>query len=88
MKNLIRGLMLVAAIFAGLYAGGCTNEEASRKALVSSGFSAIEFTGYSWGVCSDSDTYATGFTAKNPAKMMVEGTVCCGAFLKGCTVRF
>jgi hypothetical protein len=74
-------------LLASLLLAACTDESGSRKALESSGFSEIRFTGYSPFSCSDSDTFSTGFTAKNPAGHAVKGTVCCG-FLKSCTVRF
>ncbi len=65
----------------------CTDEEGSRKALVAQGFTDIQFTGYQAFDCSDDDNYATGFRAKNPNGIMVEGTVCCGIWKK-CTIRF
>ncbi len=66
---------------------GCTDEDGSEKALTSQGFSDIQFTGYSAFNCSQDDIFATGFRARNPKGLMVEGTVCCG-LLKMCTVRF
>lgn len=65
----------------------CTDEEGSRKALVAQGFTDIQFTGYAAFDCSEDDNYATGFRAKNPNGIMVEGTVCCGIWKK-CTIRF
>lgn len=67
---------------------GCTDEAATRSTLDKSGYTDIVITGYSPWVCGDDDTYETGFRAKNPAGKIVEGTVCCGALTKGCTVRF
>ncbi len=66
---------------------GCTDEDASRRALMSQGFSDIEFTGYEAFACSQDDTFHTGFVAKNPKGDKVKGVVCCG-LLKSCTVRF
>lgn len=66
---------------------GCTDEESSAKALSNAGFTDIQFNGYSYFDCSEDDTYATKFTAKNPNGLIVEGTVCCGYFKK-CTIRF
>jgi hypothetical protein len=66
---------------------GCTCEDSSAQALRGHGFTDIQWTGYSFFACSDSDTFSTGFRAKNPKGETVEGTVCCG-WLKNCTVRF
>jgi hypothetical protein len=65
----------------------CTDDPATIRTLQSSGFSNITTTGYAAFECSDSDTFATGFIATNPAGKRVSGVVCCG-LLKGCTVRF
>ena len=65
----------------------CTREDASRQTLESAGYSDIEMTGWSPLSCSDSDTFSTGFTAKNPKGDTVSGVVCCG-WLKNCTIRF
>lgn len=66
----------------------CTDEGSAHRALVSSGYTGIKFTGYSVSACGSDDTTATGFTAINPAGHLVSGTVCCGLLIKGCTVRF
>lgn len=66
---------------------GCTDDIAAVRTLRMHGFTDIRTTGYSVFVCSDDDTIATGFRAKNPAGQVVEGTVCCGLLAKGCTVR-
>ena len=66
----------------------CTNEKDANKALESFGFTDIEMTGFKWFACSDSDFYHTGFTALNPQKNKVNGTVCSGLFFKNSTVRF
>lgn len=65
----------------------CTDEGASRKALQNEGYTDITFTGYSYFICGEGDSYSTGFKAKNPKGVQVKGTVCCGTF-KGCTVRW
>jgi hypothetical protein len=78
----LRLILLSAALVLG-----CTNDKATVRTLKSSGFTKIQTTGFALG-CSDSDYYATGFTATNPAGEVVSGVVCCGAWTKGCTVRF
>jgi hypothetical protein len=68
---------------------GCfTNDSATRLTLQKSGYSEIEITGYSMFECGDGDMFHTGFRAKNPIGNKVEGTVCCGLFTKGCTIRY
>lgn len=66
---------------------GCTNETESRRTLEAYGFTEIRFTGYQPWACSEDDQIHTGFIARNPQGMSVDGVVCCG-FLKSCTVRF
>jgi hypothetical protein len=79
----MKALWLLIAIFTV----SCTDEDSSRKALVAQGFTDIQFTGYAAFDCSEDDNFATGFRAKNPNGLMVEGTVCCGIW-KRCTLRF
>lgn len=83
MKLAIMGLIIMVLVLAS-----CTDEENSRRTLESAGFSEIQFTGYSAFECGKDDTYHTGFRAKNPAGRVVTGTVCCGMWTKGCTIRF
>jgi hypothetical protein len=66
----------------------CTNESDTIRTLQSAGYSEITTTGYSAWACGDDDTFSTGFRAKNPVGTFVEGTVCCGGWTKGCTIRF
>jgi hypothetical protein len=66
---------------------GCTDDSSTRKTLQNAGYTDIQTTGYSMFSCSDSDTFSTGFTAKNPKGVRVSGVVCCG-LLKSCTIRF
>lgn len=82
MKN-----VLIIAILAILFSG-CTNKDDAKKALVSSGFSDIQITGYNFFGCSKDDFYHTGFTAKNVKGLEVSGTVCSGLFFKNSTIRF
>ena len=79
--KLIVGCMLALSVV------GCTDEPAARRALQNQGFTNISFTGYQAFSCSKSDTTATGFFAKNPVGVTVEGVVCCG-FSKACTIRW
>ena len=74
-------------IIAALFIAGCTDEGRSAETLRKAGFTEIQTTGYSLFACSDDDNFHTGFRAKNPQGVVVEGTVCCGVF-KSCTIRF
>ena len=76
-----------AALFCVATVTACSNDSDTVRTLRASGFTEITTTGYSPWSCSDSDTFSTGFRAKNPKGDVVEGVVCCG-LLKSCTVRF
>ncbi len=80
------GLIFATIACIGLVA--CTDEDNTRRTLESAGYSDIHTTGYSWFECGKDDTFHTGFTAKNPVGKTVSGTVCCGMWTKGCTIRF
>jgi hypothetical protein len=77
--------LLLGALFT---TGACTDEDASREALRKSGYKQVEITGYRPFQCGRDDAFSTGFRATSPGGERVEGTVCCGRWLKGCTVRF
>ncbi len=81
-------LGLITATVGLLALAGCTDESNTRRTLESAGYTDIQTTGYSWFECGKDDTYHTGFTAKNPLGKPVSGTVCCGMWTKGCTIRF
>lgn len=66
---------------------GCSNGSKSKQALMKMGFTEIETTGHAFFACSDDDFYCTGFIAKNPQGMKVEGAIGCGFFMKNCTLR-
>jgi hypothetical protein len=83
--TLIARLVMALAFTATLVA--CTDDENTVRTLKASGFTDIQTTGYAAFACSDSDTFHTGFRAKNPRGDVVEGVVCCG-MMKACTVRF
>jgi len=66
----------------------CSDEAYTKKLLESQGYTSIETYGHSWWSCSDDDTYATKFTAKNPNGFDVKGTVCSNLIVKDATIRF
>lgn len=78
--------LIIALSVLGLSA--CTDDANTIRTLRSAGYTDIETTGYSPWACGDDDTFATSFRAKNPQNQIVEGTVCCGMLVKGCTIRF
>lgn len=82
MKNLIFLFIILVSLRSCL-----TNEDKPRQVLEEQGFTNIRFTGYSFFMCSDKDTYSTGFEATSPTGKEVKGAVC-GGFMKGYTVRF
>lgn len=84
-------LLLVVLIFFVAFCAsndGMQDEQAARRTLQASGFTAVEMTGWKPFTCGKGDTTSTGFKATNPAGQRVEGVVCCGLVMKACTVRF
>jgi hypothetical protein len=76
----------VAALFVVvLGTTGCTNATRTELTLRDAGYNEITITGWKPLTCSDSDQFATGFTATNPRGDKVSGTVCCG--LVTCRIR-
>lgn len=67
---------------------GCTQADRATELLHQQGYTDVQITGYNGFACGRDDTYATGFTATNPAGNRVSGTVCAGLFFKGATIRF
>lgn len=66
----------------------CIAPDESREALRKAGFTDITIgEDRDMFVC-DEELAATHFKARNPHGDLVEGTVCCGVLLKGCTIRF
>jgi hypothetical protein len=71
-----------------MFGAACTDNVNTVRTLKAHGFTEIRTTGFEPFECSDSDTFATGFTARNVQGLIVRGAVCCGMMTKGCTVRF
>lgn len=66
---------------------GCSSSNDATKALNAQGFTSIQTHGRAFFACSEDDTFATKFTAKNAKGETVTGAVCSG-WLKGSTIRF
>lgn len=65
-------------------------EPRHAQALRGVGITEGRGTGPAFFGCSDSDSLiaSVGFVGKNAQGEHVEGSICCGLILKGCTVRF
>lgn len=82
---------LLSAIAVCLLVGGlsaCSDSSTAKEALTKAGYSNIKIQGHSWFACSDDDFYSTKFTATNPVRKQVSGTVCNGLLFKNATIRF
>jgi len=84
----MRKLLIALAALAMMSFANCSCASYTTETLDKAGYSNIETNGWSVMGCSDEDTFATKFTADNPAGKRVNGVVCCGWFAKGCTIRF
>jgi hypothetical protein len=78
--------LVILLVFA-LAPTACVDRDDTRTTLDAAGYTDITTGDYAWFECGRDDTYATRFTARNPAGKRVSGTVCCG-LMKGCTIRF
>lgn len=65
----------------------CSSSNDATKALKANGFTEIETHGKAFFSCSEDDTFATKFTAKNSKGEKISGVVCSG-WLKGATIRY
>jgi len=85
MKTFLNVIYVIVVI---LWMMPWTNEVDTRRALKYSVFSDIEVGGHGFFACM-SDWSATEFVATNPVGLKrVPGVVCCGLFMKACTVRW
>jgi hypothetical protein len=83
----VKRFLVLCLVFCALLVVSCTAETRSLQALTSQGITNVQFGGYGWLDCADSDTFATKFTGTNANGQHVSGTVCCG-FIKNCTIRW
>ena len=67
---------------------GCADDTSTTETLRKAGYTDISTTGWAPFTCAEEDTFSTGFIAKNPRGVQVEGVVCCGLVVKACTIRF
>jgi len=92
MKNKIFGFFIACLLLTLPLSAGCEPAPMiAQRVLEDEGFVNIQLTGYEFASCSDSDGTNTGFTATrimpDGTRRNVSGVVCCGLFLKACTVR-
>lgn len=79
--------LMILSVLSLVSLTACTDPKTAARAVRNVGLENFVATGYRFTGCSDDDTFATGFTAKNARGEQVTGVVCSG-FLKGATVRF
>lgn len=79
--------LVILSITLGALIVGCTNNTEATRILSQQGYTDIRMTGYQWFACSEDDFYHTGFVAKSPANVEVEGCVCSGLLFKNSTIR-
>lgn len=79
--------MKKALIAISILIGSCTNPSHTKDILTNEGYTDIVLTGYEPFMCSERDTYSTGFCATNMNGKRVCGAVC-GGIGKGYTIRF
>jgi len=59
-----------------------------QRSVEAQGFTDVRIGDWNAFECGSGDTYSRSFTATSPTKQRVSGTVCCGYFFKGCTIRW
>lgn len=66
----------------------CTpSHETAQRVLEDAGYTHVKLDGYSlWG-CAKDDSTNMRFRAHGATGRQVSGILCCGMWLKGCTVR-
>jgi hypothetical protein len=72
--------------------GACVDASTATRALETQGYSAVRVVDRhnwfaSWNGCSEHDAVSFDCAAKNPVGREVRVNVCCGWWLKDCTVR-
>jgi len=69
--------------------GNCSEPEPKlQRAIESQGMTNVIVGAWDPWECSGGDTISRTFSATNSAGQRVRGTICCGYFFKGCTVRW
>ncbi len=87
---MIRRALVLAALALGCNGANDPLSAEAQRALRGVGITQAKPADYDFGVCAKGDSMITShsFTGINVLGETVSGTVCCGAWFKGCTVRF
>lgn len=81
-------IVLLAMVLIMLFTIVDDGGEHARRAIQHQGMTDIRMSSdHAWFACADYET-ATPFTAVNPQGERVEGVVCCGLWMKACTIRW
>lgn len=92
MSTIIKFVFAIAIVgMCSVTLTGCSDPTTAARALSDQGYNDVKLTGrpgflFFFSGCSDNDTFATGFNAKNVNGKPVSGVVCNGWF-KGATIR-
>lgn len=76
----------IFALIALVALAACADDDGTRRALASSGFTDIKTEGYAFFGCSEDDQFRTRFKATGPTGSPATGQVC-GGWFKGSTIR-
>lgn len=84
--RLVSSIVILVLFGAVFLVKNCTDSQHPRltQTLLLQGYKNVQLGAYSFG-CADS--VCRSFSAEGPAGKPVKGSVGCGYFLKGCTVR-
>lgn len=78
---------IIATLALSAIACGEPSYEPQHRSLDALGFTNVHIEGISWYGCAK-DEIGYHFTATNAREKPVSGVVCCGFWVKACTVRF
>ena len=92
MKPLHMKTIGLVGLVSVLTLGGCTDETVAYEAAKNAGWTEISikegrFADY-FACTSDLDEVPYLLEGKNPAGKPAQALVCCGAFVKACTIRY
>ena len=79
---------IILAVLLSLSSTSCTDADAATGTLLDAGYTEVKVEGWDVWACGEGDWSSTKFVALNPTGTRnVRGVVCCGLFLKSCTIR-
>lgn len=84
MRSSLKWTLLALSV---LCLAGCDDPKEARRVLDAAGYSGIHTHGHAFFVCQH-DSFATSFTALNPAGRPVSGAVCSNWFFGGSHIQF